>query len=275
MKQHEPNVRDRAIAASLLLSILGSVGFMIAYAKQESTQWEGFALACVFVGFMLAALGWSRWIIPHEQVVDLRDTYPQPVEERAGMVDWWEHGVAKVTRRTWLTRMLYGAIGIFGIAALFPVGSLGPEPDDALFHTRWKRGDRLQRADGALVRAGDLNEEVAVTVFPEGSIGDSQSMTILVKLPDGLVSDAPQGYIAYSKMCTHAGCPVALYRSADHRLICPCHQSAFDVTENAAVVSGPADHPLPRLPIEISQDGYLRAKGDFPEPVGPGFWEHS
>ncbi|HKU66696.1 MAG TPA: Rieske 2Fe-2S domain-containing protein [Candidatus Baltobacteraceae bacterium] len=271
----EPAIRDRAIAAGLLLSILGSVGFMVAYAKQESTQWEGFALACAFGGFMIAALGWSQWILPHEQVVDVRDTYPQPLEERAGMVDRWEHGIAVAARRTWLLRMLYAALGVFGVAALFPVGSLGPEPDDALFHTRWKRGVRLQRADGSLVRAGDLNDEVAVTVFPEGSIGDSQSMTILVKLPDGLVKDAPQGYIAYSKMCTHAGCPVALYRSVDHRLICPCHQSAFDVTQNASVVSGPADHALPRLPIEIASDGYLRATGDFPEPVGPGFWEHS
>ncbi len=248
---------------------------MIAFAKQMSTQVEGGALACAFAGFMLAALGWSRWVIPHEQVVDLRDTYPQPLEERAGMVDWWEHGSAEVTRRKWLTRMLYTALGVFGIAALFPVGSLGPEPDDALFHTRWKRGVRLQRSDGALVRGGDLNDEAVVTVFPEGSIGDSQSMTVLIKLPDGLVQNAPQGYIAYSKMCTHAGCPVALYRSADHRLVCPCHQSAFDVTNDASVVSGPADHALPRLPIEIASDGYLRALGDFPSPVGPGFWEHS
>lgn len=268
-------IRDRAIAASLVLAMAGSLGFMIAYAKQESTQWQGFALACVFGGFMLAALGWSRWIIPHEQVVDLRDTYPQPLEERAGMVDWWEHGAAQVTRRKWLTRMLYTALGLFGIAALFPVGSLGPEPDDALFHTRWKRGVRLQRVDGSFIKASDLDENSAVTVFPEGSIGDSQSMTVLIKLPDGLVRNAPQGYIAYSKMCTHAGCPVALYRSADHRLICPCHQSAFDATQNASVVSGPADHPLPRLPIEIASDGYLRATGDFPDPVGPGFWEHS
>lgn len=269
------NSRERAIAASLLLAIVGSVGFMVAYAKDLSTQWQGFALASIFVGFMLAALGWSRWIIPHEEVVDLRDTVPQSLDERAGMVSWWEHGIAQVTRRKWLTRMLYTALGVFGIAALFPIGSLGPEPDDTLFHTRWKRGIRLQRSDGALVRAGDLNVEAAVTVFPEGSVGDSQSMTILVKLPDGLVKDAPQGYIAYSKMCTHAGCPVALYRSIDHRLICPCHQSAFDVTDNASVVSGPADHALPRLPIEIASDGYLRATGDFPSPVGPGFWEES
>lgn len=275
LREREPTVRERAIAAGLLLSIAGSVGFMVAYAKTASTQWEGLGLACVFGGLMIAALGWSRWIIPHEQVVDLRDTYPQPPEERAGMVDWWEHGASRVDRRKWLSRLLYAALGVFGIAALFPLGSLGPEPDGTLFHTRWKKDDRLQRHDGTFVRDGDLNDNAVVTVFPEGAIGDAQSMAVLIKLPDGLVSNAPHGYIVYSKVCTHAGCPVALYRSADHRLVCPCHQSAFDVTNNASVVSGPADHALPRLDIYIASDGYLRARGDFPQPVGPGFWEHS
>src|SRR6185437_8689251 len=169
----EPPVRERAIAAGLLLSMLGSIAFMVAFVKAASTQWEGFALACVFGGLLIAALGWSRWILPQEEVVDLRDTYPQPPEERAAMVDRWEHGLAQTTRRTWLTRMLYAALGVFGVAALFPIGALGPEPDDALFHTRWKRGVRLQRSDGSLVKPGDLNVGAAVTVFPEGSIGDS------------------------------------------------------------------------------------------------------
>ncbi len=267
--------RERSVAAGLILSMLGSIVFMIAYGKQMGVQPQGFGLAAIFTGFMIAALGWSRWILKHEQVVDLRDTYPQPVEERAQMVEAYEHGIAQLTRRRWLTRMLYAAVGLFGLAALFPLGSLGPEPDDALFHTRWKRGVRLQRADGSLVRVDDVNVNGIVTVFPEGSIGDSQSMTVLIRLPDGVGENTLQGLIAYSKMCTHAGCPVALYRSADHRLICPCHQSVFDVADNASVVTGPADHALPRLPLELASDGYVRAAGDFPDPVGPGFWEHS
>ena len=79
--------------------------------------------------------------------------------------------------------------------------------------------------------------------------------------------------MVYSRLCTHAGCPVALYRADVKELICPCHQSVFDVLANGAVVAGPADHPLPRLPIEVGEDGVLRATGDFPDPVGPGFWE--
>jgi len=248
---------------------------MLAYAKQMSTQWQGFALGAIFAGFMIAALGWSRWIVKYEQVVDLRDTYPDPVEERGQMVEAFEHGIAQLTRRKWLTRMMYTAFGLFGIAALFPVGSLGPEPDDKLFHTRWKRGVRLQRPDGSLVHTDDVNVDGIITVFPEGSVGDSQSMTVLIRLPDGVGQNTMQGLVAYSKMCTHAGCPVALYRAADYRLVCPCHQSVFDAADNASVLTGPADHPLPRLPLQISSDGYVQAAGDFPDPVGPGFWEHS
>lgn len=269
------SVRERTIGCALLLSMAGSIGFMIAYAKQMSAQAQGFALAVTFAGFMVAALAWARWILKYEQVVDVRDTYPQADDERARMVEAYEHGAAQLTRRRWLTRMLYAAFGLFGLAALFPVGSLGPEPGDKLFHTRWKRGVRLQRADGSIVHMDDMNVGSAVTVFPEGNVGDSQSMTMLIRLPDGVGSNTLQGLVAYSKMCTHAGCPVALYRSSDFRMICPCHQSAFDAAHNAVVLDGPADHALPRLPLEAGSDGFVRAAGDFPAPVGPGFWEES
>ena len=271
----DANPRERTIAAAMLLSIVGSIGFMIAFGKQASVQWEGAALAAVFAGFMIAALGWARWILPYEQVVDLRDTYPQPVEERAGQVEAYSHGIAQLTRRKWLVRMAYAAVGLFGLAAIFPVGALGPEPDDMLFHSRWKRGMRLQRADGSLVRSSDLDVGGVVTIFPEGSIGDQQSMAVLIRLPEGEANDAVQGCIAYSKICTHAGCPVALYRAADHRLICPCHQSVFDAADDAKVLDGPADRPLPRLPIVADADGYLRATSDFTDSPGPGFWEHA
>lgn len=269
------SVRERAIAGGLLLSTAGSIGFMYGFWQQAGTQWLGFALACAFGGFMIAALGWSRWILPHEQVVDLRDTYPQPAEERAQQVEAFTHGTAQLTRKKWLTRMLYAAFGVFGIAALFPLGSLGPEPDDTLFHTRWKRGLRMQRDDGTIVKADDLNTGAIQTVFPEGSVGDYRSMAVIIRLPEGVGTNTAGGLVVYSKACTHAGCPVALYRAADHRLICPCHQSVFDVADGAKVLEGPADHPLPQLPIEVAADGYVRAQGDFPSPVGPGFWEHS
>jgi len=267
------NVRERAIAASLLLTILGSAGFAAAFWQHGSTQLMGGALAAAFIGLTLAFLGWSRWILPHEQVTDLRDTYPQPGDERAGEVDAFIHGAAVTTRKRWLTNMLYAALGTLGIAALFPIGSLGPPPGDALFHTRWRRGSRLMRPDGTPLKADDLNVDGVATVFPEGAAGDYNSMAVIVRLPDGVGKNTVDGLIAYSKACTHAGCPVALYRASDRRLVCPCHQSAFDVTDGAKVLDGPADRALPQLPIEVADDGYLRATGDFDGPVGPGFWQ--
>ncbi|MBV8374760.1 MAG: Rieske (2Fe-2S) protein [Candidatus Eremiobacteraeota bacterium] len=171
-----------------------------------------------------------------------------------------------------LLALLGAALASFAAALIVPIRSLGPAPDGALFHTRWRKGVGLAREDGSLVRAGDLNVDSAIAVFPQDALGDSQSQATLIRLPDD-VAGSPGGYIAYSRLCTHAGCPVALYRAQSKELLCPCHQSVFDVVAGGAVVSGPADRALPRLPIEVGGDGILRARGDFPEPVGPDFWE--
>ena len=144
------------------------------------------------------------------------------------------------------------------------------------------RGARLVREDGTLVRAGDLEIGSIVTVFPEGFVADAASQTLLLRLrPDSLQAApdradwSPQGYVAFSKVCTHAGCPVGLYRQSSYELLCPCHQSTFKVLEQAKPVSGPATRSLPQLPLEIAQDGYLRAQSDYREAVGPGFWDRA
>jgi len=264
--------RERAIAGALLLAIGGSIGFMIAYARNAGTQFEGAALGIALLGFTLSALGWAFWILDREQTEDVRDTYLSTPQDRAAAVAELEHGEAEVSRRGVLVNLLIAALGAFGLAALFPIRSLGPAPGKTLFKTRWEAGLLLVRDDGRPVRATDLNVDSAVTVFPEGAVGDSASQAMLVRLPEGL-GDAVDGYVAYSKLCTHAGCPVALYRAATHQLLCPCHQSLFDAVDAGRVVAGPADHALPQLPIAVDEHGFLRARGDFPSPVGPGFWE--
>ena len=111
---------------------------------------------------------------------------------------------------------------------------------------------------------GNLRQTVLVRVEPG-----------LNKPAEGREDWAPDGLLAYSKVCTHAGCPVGLYRAQDKRLICPCHQSTFDVLRGATPVYGPAARPLPQLPIRLEADGTFTAEGDFPEPVGPSFWNLS
>ena len=264
--------REWAIAVALGAAIAGSVLFVVAYATNGDRLFAGLSLAFAAAALAGAAIGWAFWIVPKTQVVDDVDDYPSSRVERYLESVELHTGERGVTRNVLLTRLLYVALGFFGVALVVPVRSLGNGPDDTLFHTKWRRGDRLVRENGALVRVDDLNVDSVVTVFPEHAVGDAQSQTLLIRLPASL-GDTERGYVAYSKICTHAGCPVALYRAAAKQLMCPCHQSVFDVTADCAVVSGPADHALPRLPIEIDDKGYVRAGGDFPEPVGPGFWE--
>lgn len=268
------NRAERIIAISLIVAALGSIGFIVAYATGGDHTFEGSALVLAAAGFAAAALGWSFGIIPHEQVVDLREEYPSPRSERRDEQLEVRRVWGEVSRKRALLPLLYAALGVFGMALVVPLRSLGPALGGTLFHTKWRRGVRLVREDGSPVRAGDLNVDSVVTVFPEGAVGDALSQTVLIRLPDEL-AESVQGYIAYSKVCTHAGCPVALYRRAAKELMCPCHQSVFDVVENGAVVSGPADRALPRLPIAVGGDEYLIATGDYPEPVGPGFWERA
>jgi ubiquinol-cytochrome c reductase iron-sulfur subunit len=266
--------RELAIAGAALLTVIGSGGFIAAYATSENVQWEGLGLGFAALGLCLTALGWAFWILPSAQVVDEIVTYPSPYSERVAQDSVIERGIDEVSRSRLLLALVGGALAAFGAALLVPIRSLGPKIGNTLFHTAWRSGSVLVRDDGTPVRAADLEVDSAILVFPQNAVEDAASQTMLVRVSD---SEAPetQGYIAYSRVCTHAGCPVALYRAPDRELLCPCHQSAFNVLENGAVVSGPADRALPRLPITVGPDGVLRATGDYPGPVGPGFWEES
>jgi ubiquinol-cytochrome c reductase iron-sulfur subunit len=268
------NRRELAVAFALFLTVVGSGGFIAAYATSESALYEGLGLGGAALGLCLAALGWAFWILPEEQVVDEIVTYPSPSNEKIAQESAIERGVEEMSRPRLLLAMLGGALACFGAALLVPIRSLGPKVGDALFHTAWRDGSVLVRDDGSPVRVNDLEVDSATLVFPQNAFEDTASQVMLVRVTD---SEARQtrGYLAYSRLCTHAGCPVALYRAPDRQLLCPCHQSLFNVLADGAVVSGPADRALPRLPIAIGDDGLLRATGDFSSPVGPGFWEEN
>ncbi|MBA3431839.1 MAG: Rieske (2Fe-2S) protein [Actinobacteria bacterium] len=129
------------------------------------------------------------------------------------------------------------------------------------------------------MKPSDVPAEGIATVFPEGHVGVSDGQTVLVRvdpdlldLPEGRSEWTPEGVLAYSKICTHVGCAVGLYRSEAQELLCPCHQSTFDVLRGAVPTFGPAARPLPQLPLSLDDEGYLTATGDFSEPPGPSFW---
>jgi ubiquinol-cytochrome c reductase iron-sulfur subunit len=178
--------------------------------------------------------------------------------------------------------MLLVAVGSLGVAALFPLRSLlsfrKPDPVPALRRTAWGAGVRLVTPDGVPVRAADINTETIQIVVPEGHLKDGDAPAFVVRIDPARLTSAPPGgltggnLVAYSLLCTHAGCPVALYEQSTGRMLCPCHQSAFNLLAGAKPIAGPAARHLPGLPIEVDADGYLRARGDFTSPPGAGFW---
>jgi ubiquinol-cytochrome c reductase iron-sulfur subunit len=214
------------------------------------------------------------------QDVEEREPLASPQAERERAERSLEAGAELVGRRRLLVRMLAGAVAALGVVALFPIRSLGRAPGGALFRTPWRAGKRAVDAQGIPVKASEVVPGTVVTVFPENHVDAADAQTLLIGLEPGLNRPlpgredwAPGGLVAYSKICTHVGCPVGLYQPDEHRLFCPCHQSVFDVLDGARPIGGPAARPLPQLPLEIDDEGYVVARGDFSDPVGPGFWE--
>ena len=279
MSAPDPGTRsvERAIALAFAVSAIAGVALLGVYLAGGQTQVEAVLLALSLGGIGIGVIAWSQWLLPGNLHIEERhpaEAAADPAAEREIVEE-----EASITRRTLLIRALAGALAGLGAALAIPVLSLGPAPGRALFETPWRKGLRLVDLEGNVIRAADLPLEGIVTAFPEGYVGSADGQTILIRVaPDllRLAADrmawAPDGYVAYSKLCTHAGCPVGLYRAAEHRLICPCHQSTFDVLDGARPVFGPAARPLPQLPIRLQPDGTFAALSDFSEPVGPAFW---
>ena len=249
------------------------------YALGGQVQLEGVLLALALGGIGFGLILWGKHLFPHEIVTEEREPHGSDVRTLETTQELIGESEEAITRRSVLTRMLLGALGALAVAFVFPIRSLGPSPGRTLFVTKWRKDMMLVDENGVPIRADTLAINGVVTAFPQGHTDSADSVAIVVKVPEdvlrlpaGRQGWAPQGNICYSKLCTHAGCPVGLYLADSHELQCPCHQSAFDVTNGAEVVFGPAPRPLPQLDIYADGAGYLRARGDFTGPVGPGFW---
>lgn len=269
---------QRAIAIALLASMAASVALIVIYLVGGNPAIEGIGLALALGGVGVAVAIWSHALIDSPLEIEERHSLASTAEERAGVSSALD--AEQISRRRFLVRLGAAAGSVLTAALLIPAFSLGPQPGSDLFRTAWRRGLRVVDRNAQPIRPSDLALDSVTTVFPEGFVGRPDSQTLLIKvrasdlaLPDGRNAWAPDGAVAYSKVCTHAGCPVGLYRSQAHQLLCPCHQSTFDVLHGAPPVFGPAARPLPQLPMEVDAEGYLVALGDFPEPIGPGFWD--
>lgn len=268
------------VVVALVISIASSLALTVVYARGGQPQLEGALLAGAMGGLGIGIIVWAKELLVPEQITQERAPEPSPVDVREAAQAALAAGEEQIGRRRALVRLLLGALGALGLAAVFPIRSLGPGPGRSLFHTEWTPGAPVVDGSGRAIGVRDLEVGSVVTVFPEGYAGSPVSQTLLIRvepgslqLPPARLAWAPDGYIAFSKICTHAGCPVGLYQQKTHQLLCPCHQSTFDVLRGAARVFGPATRALPQLPLMAGPDGLLRARSDFTEPVGPGFWD--
>ncbi len=272
------------IGIAFTLSVLATIGLGITYWLGGQPQVEGALLFVALGGIGVGVVAWGKYLVPQGPYVQERHELRSEDLEREAMHASLARGLHQVQRRSFLLRLLGAAVGAFGLINLFPfLRSLGPVPGKSLFLTNWKPGSRLVTASGRVVTANDLEVGGILTVFPEGYENTPMTAIDQVVLVRPATTDlvtrpgretwGPRGYLAFSKVCTHAGCPVGLYQELTQQLLCPCHQSLFDVLTGATNVFGPAPRPLPQLPLYIDAEGVLRAQAGFDEPVGPGFWE--
>ena len=283
-----PQRTERLIAVLMLLGIAGVVGFGIAYVDNAKPWVLGFTMGVGLFGLGFGLTAWGKYLMPQGPFVEERHTLAGTEEERTAMAAAVvERSGVVVKRRKLLGGLLAGGLGIFGIVALFPLlRSLGPLPGKLLTTTNWRKGSRLVDINGRPIHRTDLQPGGIVTVYPDGyqqtDTGQAIDQTVLIRVQEtALVTEkgretwAPEGYVAYSKMCTHLGCPVGLYEQQLELLVCPCHQSMFNVRDGAVPQFGPAPRPLPQLPLYIDAQGYLRAQTGYDQAVGPGFWSRT
>jgi ubiquinol-cytochrome c reductase iron-sulfur subunit len=290
--------------ALLALSILGTVGAVLAYLflplsgsnadVQKMTAAIGIGIFLGMMGIGAAAIHWAKTLMRDQGMVEERHPIRSSDDTREAAVQLLKDGVedsgAGIGRRGLLKGAMLTALAVAPLSVVVPmIGNLGGDYRvDKLKHTMWKKGLRLTRdPDGTPIKASDVTIGSVFHVIPDGLHETehpleekAKAVVLLIRLDPRDLNIVPgredwsfDGIVAYSKICTHVGCPVALYEQQTHHLLCPCHQSTFDVANGCKVIFGPAKRPLPQLPISVDSAGYIVAQRDFEEPIGPGFWE--
>ena len=298
---------ERQVAILFILSVLGTILAITSYIfipsdsfifipvldhtnTQQLFLGLGFAMALFCIG--AAAIHWAKTLMPDEELIAQRHEFRSPDEDREEFVKTVKEGAAKagLGRRPLIKRTMGLALGLFGLTPVVLLRDLGPLPGKELEKTSWKAGTHLVTDPGdRRIKVTDLEIGAVVQTMPELAEDEERTLENTAKDPVLLIRLRPEdfnldderlswtheGIIAFSKICSHMGCAVALYEQQTKHLLCPCHQSTFDVTRAAKVIFGPAARPLPQLPLTVDAEGYLVAAAPFNEPVGPSFWERS
>jgi len=296
---------ERVVAACFVIATVAGLGFIAAYVifpvhsvlRVQHSNWAlGLTLSLVFLALAAGAVFWVRNVMPDVQLTEARKPLRSTEEDRAAFQTTFEEGTqaSQIVKRPLLRRTLIAASLPVAIAPILLLRDMGPLPRESLDHTVWRRGLRLLNYGGNTpIRPADFSSPGGmITVVPDGYQDDFNALAkaacIIIKFAPGQIDFTSANHpvpgkvvenwtvdniVAYSKICTHVGCPAALYEQTTHHILCPCHQSTFDAPRGAKVIFGPATRALPQLPMTVDAQGYLVARHDFTEPVGPSFWE--
>ncbi|ABL82638.1 MULTISPECIES: Rieske 2Fe-2S domain-containing protein [unclassified Nocardioides] len=274
-----------------------------------SNLFLGLSLAGALLFIGIGVIQWARKLMADHEIVEDRHPSASSAEDREATLAALSTGLEEsgIGRRPMVRNSLLGAVGLLGLPAIVMLRDLGPTPNHVkntqpypgagLENTIWEKGMRVVRdVVGTPIRPADLQIGDLVNAEPEGifkspedgepleglalQVNKSKGAVVVVRMEpdeitpgDGRENWSVDGIVCYSKICTHVGCPISLYERTTHHLLCPCHQSTFDLADSAKVVFGPAARPLPQLPLMVDDEGYLVAQSGFTEPVGPSFWE--
>jgi ubiquinol-cytochrome c reductase iron-sulfur subunit len=296
---------ERVVVACFLIAMLAGLGFIAAYLifgvhsvikVAHSNLALGACMSVAFLGLGVGAVVWVRRLMPDVEMTEPRKPLRSSPEDRAAFEATFEEGAdaSQFVKRPMLRRTLIAATLPLGLAPVLLLRDLGPLPHKDLDHTVWRKGLRLLNyGANTPITPGDFSSPGGmITVVPAGFQDDfnalAKAAVIIIKFAPGQIDYTTRNFpvagkvvqnwtvdniVAYSKICTHVGCPAALYEQTTHHILCPCHQSTFDAARGAEVLFGPATRPLPQLPMTVDAQGFLVARSDFTEPVGPSFWE--
>ena len=298
---------ERVVAACFVLAMLAGFGFIASYVifgtgsitrVLHSNLALGSTLSLALLLLAIGATIWVRHIMPNVELTEQRHPMASDAKDREAFKETFEEGAAasQFVKRPILRRTLIAATVPLGVAPILLLRDLGPLPGTSLDFTVWRKGLRLlvYGTSRPITPAEFSSPGAIISVGPEGFLADDDAMAkaavVIIKFRPGQLQFTSEtkpvpnkvvqswtvnDIVAYSKICTHVGCPAALYEQTTHHILCPCHQSTFDATQGARVIFGPATRALPQLPIGVDSQGFLIATGDFSEPVGPSYWERS
>jgi ubiquinol-cytochrome c reductase iron-sulfur subunit len=260
----------------------------------------GLALGLSLLMIGIGAIQWARKLMSDHEIVEMRHPVASSVTDRREALAALSQGAVDsgLGRRPLIRNSLLGAVAMLGLPAIVVLRDLGPLPGTTLEETVWRKGMRIVNdVSGTPIRPQNMDVGQLVNAEPEvffatDAEGEplydgvtlqqakAKAAVILVKMAPMDITASPDranwgvnGILCFSKICTHVGCPISLWEQQTHHLLCPCHQSTFDLADNGKVIFGPAARSLPQLEMGVDGEGYLIAMSDFKEPVGPSFWE--